>query len=85
MSKNTTDSLILSRKEGQIAYVRSGCPPPPFQTGTFRHVVRILGEISAPDALSGERSAPLSSPLKMFLHLCDQLVEKEAAMLKSPT
>lgn len=81
----TTDGLILSRKEGQTAYVRSGCPPPPFQTGTFKHVVRILGEISAPDALPGERSAPFASPLKMFLRLCDQLVEEEAAMPKSPT
>lgn len=50
-------------------------PPSPFQTGTFKHVVRILGEISATNALSGEMSAPFASSLKYFLRLCDQLVE----------
>lgn len=62
--------------------MRSSSPHPPFQTGTFRHVVRILDEISATKALSGEMLAPFASWLKYSLRLCDQLIEEEAAMLK---
>lgn len=77
-----TGGLILSRKAEQTAYVRSSSPHPPFQTGTFRHVVRILEEISVTKALSGEMLAPFASWLKYSPRLCDQLIEEEAAMLR---
>lgn len=78
-SWKTTDGFILRKKGEQTAYVRSSSPLPlSRKTGTFKHVVRILGEISVTNTLSGEMSASFASSLKNSLHLCDQLIEKKA-------